>query len=116
VKTPGGKLSVHYIKKQGTAPKCGECGAKLNGVVALRPKAMRTTKQRQRKVYRAYGGSLCAGCVRKRVIRAFLIEEQAIVKAVLRTRKSQEKAAEKVAAEKKAKAAPKKGKAAAKKQ
>lgn len=27
-------------------------------------------------VTRAYGGSRCAGCVRNRIVRAFLIEEQ----------------------------------------
>ena len=32
VKTPGGKLRYLHIKKQGTAPKCGDCGIKLPGV------------------------------------------------------------------------------------
>ena len=30
VKTPGGKLTFHYIKKSGTFPKCGDCKIKLN--------------------------------------------------------------------------------------
>jgi large subunit ribosomal protein L34e len=34
-------------------------------------------------VSRAYGGSRCAQCVRKRVVRAFLIEEQKIVKQMM---------------------------------
>ena len=33
-------------------------------------------------VQRAYGGSRCANCVKDRVVRAFLIEEQKIVKKV----------------------------------
>ena len=33
---------------------------------------------------RAYGGSRCAGCVKARIMRAFLIEEQKIVKKVLK--------------------------------
>jgi hypothetical protein len=32
VKTPGGNLRYHHIKKLPTAPKCGDCGSKLNGV------------------------------------------------------------------------------------
>lgn len=37
---------------------------------------------------RAYGGSRCGTCVRQRIVRAFLIEEQKIVKSVLRARKA----------------------------
>ena len=32
VKTPGGKLVYHHIKKLATAPKCGDCGIALPGV------------------------------------------------------------------------------------
>ena len=32
VKTPGGELRYLYLKKKGTAPKCGDCGIKLPGV------------------------------------------------------------------------------------
>jgi large subunit ribosomal protein L34e len=39
-----------------------------------------------KKVSRAYGGSRCAGCVRSRIVRAFLIEEQKIVKKVLKSK------------------------------
>lgn len=31
-KTPGGRLVYLYVKKRGTAPKCGDCGSKMNGV------------------------------------------------------------------------------------
>lgn len=40
-------------------------------------------KKREKTVSRAYGGSRCAHCVKTRVVRAFLIEEQKIVKAML---------------------------------
>jgi len=84
VKTPGGKLAVQYLSKTASVPKCGDCGCKLAGIPAVRPKAMRTLKQRQRTVSRAYGGSRCAKCVRTRIVRAFLVEEQKIVKHVMR--------------------------------
>jgi ribosomal protein L34E len=32
VKTPGGVLRYHHIKKLPTPPKCGDCGSKLSGV------------------------------------------------------------------------------------
>lgn len=40
VKTPGGKLVYHHLKKRGTAPKCGDCGLALPGVgfVHMRPR------------------------------------------------------------------------------
>ena len=32
VKTPGGKLVYHHLKKPASAPKCGDCGISLPGV------------------------------------------------------------------------------------
>lgn len=43
----------------------------------------KVAKKREKTVSRAYGGSRCAHCVKTRVVRAFLIEEQKIVKAML---------------------------------
>lgn len=55
----------------------------------------------ERTVSRAYGGSRCATCVRNRIVRAFLIEEQKIVKSVLKVKEKEKKAAEKVEKSKK---------------
>ena len=82
-RTPGGKLVFQLIKKKAKGPKCGDCGKSIIGVPRLRPVEYRRLKKRERRVNRAYGGSRCAGCVRMRVIRAFLIEEQKCVKQVL---------------------------------
>lgn len=87
IKTPGGKLVAKYIKKQGNGPKCGDCGARLPGIPSLRPKEYKRLPKSQRTVARAYGGSRCAGCVKMRIVRAFLIEEQKIVKQVLQQKK-----------------------------
>merc|ERR1712137_989651 len=84
VKTPGGELRYLHIKKAGTAPKCGDCGSKLPGIPALRPREYSQISRPKKTVQRAYGGSRCANCVRDRVVRAFLIEEQKIVKKVLK--------------------------------
>merc|ERR1712086_1175284 len=69
VKTPGGTLVLHYMGKKGNGPRCGDC---------------KRISKRQKNVSRAYGGSRCATCVRQRIVRAFLIEEQKIVKKVLK--------------------------------
>ena len=83
VKTPGGRLVGAYRSKKRQGPKCGDCGTPLPGIKHLSSFAYKNTHKRERTVSRAYGGSRCAKCVRQRVVRAFLIEEQKIVKKVL---------------------------------
>merc|ERR1712188_243321 len=68
---------------KGNSPKCGDCGTKLIGIPGLRPKEYHSISRRQKTITRAYGGSRCGSCVRQRIIRAFLVEEQKIVKAVI---------------------------------
>ncbi|AWU78470.1 uncharacterized protein C5L36_0E05270 [Pichia kudriavzevii] len=84
VKTPGGKLVAQHVKKQATRPKCGDCGIPLPGIATLRPRGYASISKTQKTVSRAYGGSRCANCVKERVVRAFLIEEQKVVKKVLK--------------------------------
>jgi len=83
LRTPGGRLTSLVVKKKAKGPACGDCGKRIIGVPALRPQEYRRLKKRERRVNRAYGGSRCAKCVRTRVMRAFLIEEQKCVKQVL---------------------------------
>ena len=103
VKTPGGVLRAQHVKKTGTRPKCGDCGVALPGISSLRPREYAQVSKTHKTVSRAYGGSRCANCVKERIVRAFLIEEQKIVKRVLKEQAEKEKAAEKKAAEKTAK-------------
>jgi large subunit ribosomal protein L34e len=91
VKTPGNKLVAQYITKRGSIPKCGDCQLPLQGLKAQRTLTLKWAKKRERRVSRAYGGSQCAQCVRQRILRAFLIEEQKIVKDVLKQRESETK-------------------------
>ncbi|WEW58910.1 hypothetical protein PRK78_004378 [Emydomyces testavorans] len=60
-------------------------------IPALRPREYSQISRPKKTVTRAYGGSRCGNCVKDRIVRAFLIEEQKIVKKVLK--ESQEKAA-----------------------
>merc|ERR1712146_592693 len=87
VKTPGGKLVLHNLKKQGKGVKCGDCGKVLQGLPAVRPTELKRIAKNKKTVARAYGGSRCSTCVRQRIVRAFLIEEQKIVKQVLKQKK-----------------------------
>jgi hypothetical protein len=52
-------------------------------VPRLQTKQLKRLSKHERTVNRAYGGSRCAACVRERILRAFIIEEQKIVKKVL---------------------------------
>lgn len=79
----GGKLVASYVKKPAKGPRCGDTGVKLNGIPALRPKQYKGVAKRVKSVSRTYGGSLSAAAVKARIVRAFLIEEQKIVKKVL---------------------------------
>eukprot|EP00439_Symbiodinium_sp_Y106_P012095 s2382_g1.t2 len=91
VKTPGGKAVYQAVKKKAKGPHCGDCGKALIGLPRLRPIEYSRLKKREKRVNRAYGGSRCAHCVRERVVRAFLIEEQKCVKQVLAEKLSQAK-------------------------
>ena len=80
VKTPGGRLVLHIVKKRSKGPRCGETGVQLHGIKQLKSKQYKNVHKRERTVSRAYGGTLCGSVVRQRILRAFLIEEQKIVK------------------------------------
>merc|ERR1712058_85664 len=71
-----GKLTVQYRTKSAKGPSCGDCGISLPGIAHLRPKQYTRVPKCQKSVSRAYGGSRCGGCVRQRILRAFLVEEQ----------------------------------------
>merc|ERR1712146_621323 len=86
VRTPGGKLVFQYMKKKTSAPKCGISGKALNGLPAVRSSKLsqKVLSKKNKTVHRAYGGHLAHDVVRKRIVRAFLIEEQKIVKKVMK--------------------------------
>uniref|UniRef100_F7CGI0 Large ribosomal subunit protein eL34 n=1 Tax=Equus caballus TaxID=9796 RepID=F7CGI0_HORSE len=93
-RTPGNRIVYLYTKKVGKAPKsaCGVCPGRLRGVRAVRPKVLMRLSKTKKHVSRAYGGSMCAKCVRDRIKRAFLIEEQKIVVKVLKAQAQSQKA------------------------
>ena len=78
----------HYSKKKTNVSKCGDCKLALHGITAVRPKKLASLSRRVKTVSRVYGGTKCGKCVRSRIIRAFLIEEQKIVAKVLKAQAS----------------------------
>ncbi|XP_039117852.1 60S ribosomal protein L34-like [Dioscorea cayenensis subsp. rotundata] len=97
-KNEGGKLIYQYTKKRARGPKGPVTGKRIKGIPHLRPvEYMRLRLSRNRRtVNRAYSGVLSRSAVRKRlliheIILAFLVEEQKIVKKVLKIQKAKEK-------------------------
>eukprot|EP00270_Netrium_digitus_P003640 TRINITY_DN142_c0_g1_i1.p1 TRINITY_DN142_c0_g1~~TRINITY_DN142_c0_g1_i1.p1 ORF type:complete len:123 (-),score=25.94 TRINITY_DN142_c0_g1_i1:188-556(-) len=97
VRTPGGKLTLQYVQKKAKGVRCSQTRKRLPGIPRLRPTEYSRNRlsKRQKTVNRAYGGSMCASAVRERIVRAFLVEEQKIVKKVLKIQKAKEKLAAK---------------------
>lgn len=86
VRTPGGKLKSQRLYKSAKGPRCADCKNRLAGIKNLKSSEYQRTSKRERTVSRAYGGSVCHSCVRQRIVRAFLLEEQKAVKKVLAER------------------------------
>eukprot|EP01063_Lacrimia_lanifica_P003373 TRINITY_DN1179_c0_g1_i1.p2 TRINITY_DN1179_c0_g1~~TRINITY_DN1179_c0_g1_i1.p2 ORF type:complete len:137 (+),score=47.53 TRINITY_DN1179_c0_g1_i1:150-560(+) len=91
-KIVGGKLAVKRLKKRVAGPHAPKYlgHQRLQGTKALREGGRRGSykaPKRHKTVSRAYGGLLMGGHLRDRIVRAFLIEEQKIVKAVMKKRK-----------------------------
>ncbi|KAK4479807.1 hypothetical protein RD792_015345 [Penstemon davidsonii] len=97
VKTPGSKLVYQTTKKRASGPKCPVTGKRIQGIPHLRPTEYKRSRlsRNRRTVNRPYGGVLSGGAVRERIIRAFLVEEQKIVKKVVKIQKAKEKLAAK---------------------
>ncbi|KAL9267036.1 Large ribosomal subunit protein eL34y-like protein [Drosera capensis] len=88
-------LFIRVQRKEPVDPNARSLGSEFKGIPDLRPteyKRGRLSRNR-RTVNRAYGGVLSGSAVRERIIRAFLIEEQKIVKKVLKRQKAKEKKA-----------------------
>jgi large subunit ribosomal protein L34e len=92
VKTPGSRLVVHYVQKKGKGPRAPhdscDCGKRINGIKQYRPYTYKKLSKRQKTVSRPYGGVLCAGCVKSKIIRAFLLEEIKTIKRAKKTSKN----------------------------
>mmetsp|Transcript_10286 Transcript_10286/g.15042 ORF Transcript_10286/g.15042 Transcript_10286/m.15042 type:complete len:128 (+) Transcript_10286:47-430(+) len=94
VKTPGQKLTVHKVRKRtkGAHTPCYLGYKPIPGIKHIRHNTRDASNKRFRTVKRAYGGVLTHDLVRERIIRSFIIQEQRIVKEVMKKKRSSTKA------------------------
>jgi len=62
VRTPGGEIRIHYVKRKLGVPRCALCKRPLQGFPELLPKEAR---RGHRPPTRVYGGYLCHRCLMK---------------------------------------------------
>ena len=67
VKTPGGRVHIHFVKRKPAKAHCADCGKELQGVLAERPYKMQNTAKTKKRPQRPYGGNLCSRCSRKKI-------------------------------------------------
>ncbi|GMN41843.1 hypothetical protein TIFTF001_011079 [Ficus carica] len=96
--SPGGRESSYPLFRLfQILPSKNNKKRKNDNIPHLRPAEYKRSRlsRNRRTVNRAYGGVLSGGAVRERIIRAFLVEEQKIVKKVLKIQKAKDKQASK---------------------
>lgn len=65
VRTPSGKISMHFTKRQPSRAQCGRCGAVLQGVPRVRAMVLKRLPKSKKRPQRPYGGNLCSSCMRQ---------------------------------------------------
>ncbi|KAM0679554.1 hypothetical protein GINT2_002182 [Glugoides intestinalis] len=77
--TPSKKISFIREGKKVKPRRCHQCEKRLIGIKVLRPAAFLRLPVSQRRVNRPYGSTHCSNCVQKKIVSAFLNEEQKIL-------------------------------------
>ncbi len=76
VRTPGGRLVVHYYRRKPNQARCALCGRPLAGVPVGRPVEIRNIPLSKKRPNRMFGGVLCPSCLErllKKVIRREIV-------------------------------------------
>ncbi|MEM0378783.1 MAG: 50S ribosomal protein L34e [Thermosphaera sp.] len=63
IRTPSGRVVVHYEKRRPGVAKCSVCGKPLNGVPSLRPPGMAKLAKTEKRPERMFGGTVCPECL-----------------------------------------------------
>ena len=75
VRTPGGRIAIHYRKEKTGKHVCAICGRPLHGVPhGKRPSQVRKLAKTEKRPERIFGGILCADCERKVMEIAFYVK------------------------------------------
>ena len=67
VSTPGGRTTIHYIKKTPGIARCAVCRQPLHGVPSDLPAQIKKLKKTNRRPDRPYGGNMCSACTRETI-------------------------------------------------
>ncbi|MBS3149398.1 50S ribosomal protein L34e [Candidatus Woesearchaeota archaeon] len=67
VKTPGGKIVIHYERRVHNKKKCANCKKELHGIPRKLPYKYRTMSKSKKTVNRLFGGYLCSNCSREKI-------------------------------------------------
>ncbi|HUO42794.1 MAG TPA: 50S ribosomal protein L34e [Methylomirabilota bacterium] len=62
---PGGKKTIHYMRRAYGRGRCASCGEPLRGVTS-----QRQTPKSSKRPSRPYGGVLCHNCLRTGILQA----------------------------------------------
>mmetsp|Transcript_16328 Transcript_16328/g.25359 ORF Transcript_16328/g.25359 Transcript_16328/m.25359 type:complete len:112 (+) Transcript_16328:4746-5081(+) len=86
-KTPGRKLKVLKIFKKKSTNKCELSKTNLRGIGQKNKSTLINLCHRKKTVSRPYGGALSGNSLVLRIKKAFLFEEQKIVKMIIKNEK-----------------------------
>lgn len=69
VKTPGGKVNIHYRKRKHAKLRCHKCDNVLAGTQSFSSKIKNKLSKSEKRPERPYGGVLCSKCMRNLIIK-----------------------------------------------
>ncbi|MBX5328431.1 MAG: 50S ribosomal protein L34e [Candidatus Bathyarchaeota archaeon] len=67
VTLPGGKSRIHYKKRVPSVALCFICSRPLDGISRMTTVEIRKLNRSKRRIWRFYGGQVCANCVKKAI-------------------------------------------------
>ncbi len=68
VRVASGKTVLHYGRRKPRKSCCADCGDSLKGTLQGFPGKMQNSSKSKKRPSRPFGGVLCSGCMRKRII------------------------------------------------
>ena len=88
VRTPGGRITVQYIKKTSKGPQTeNKTRARLTGLKRMSNASNSRQNRSARRISRPYGGVVTSLDLKEKIMRAFLIDEVKVVKKILKSNK-----------------------------
>ena len=95
IRTPGGRLTVQYIKKVSKGPQTAiKTRARLSGLKKMSNANYSRETRSSRRIARPYGGVITPEELKEKIMRAFLIEEVKIVKKIVKSDKQEKHVAQ----------------------